>query len=526
MNSFCHLGRFHNFNIIKKYGCPGSTKFSRQKRVQFHRTPNINNLFDYSSIDHLYTLNHSRSKTSQNGYGSNFLGYLDTRFLLPNVICYKPCILLFYKLITVSLLVLELLYNIILLSFLEYALESNRINVFDFLSVFKQPSRFIKNVIRGFTPLYISSERQKLNSRITSKRFRERNKEKINLSNKKYYQKHKDVKKASKRKHSTDVNMETCKDTSENPLKRKHSTGVDKDESKNSRNKKNMESYKDQNHTKEFEKMLARIDKKFCKGTTIEDESTHLPNPDIQQANICVVCDRLIIGTEDVKKISKECLMKNEHCLSVSQYEQHFSLSLKYDLIEQYQVEDSDLHGLLLSPRAQSFCEGKHYQCCSSCYLSLKKSKNDEMSNPPKFSIANGFAIGHIPSVLKFKNKHGEQREKSIDTEKALDDIFSAAISPVRPFGYVHAYTGGSQKCITGHFSFFSVDQSHVGGVLNKYRNIKNVAKNIFIVLCGRMTPDQKRIIKTKVSVLTQTHNFKCHILFVKSYLSSICRPF
>jgi hypothetical protein len=76
----------------------------------------------------------------------------------------------------------------------------------------------------------------------------------------------------------------------------------------------------------------------------------------------------------------------------------------------------------------------------------------------------------------------GELQQKPIDPEKALDDIFSAAISPVRPFGYVHAYTGGSQKYITGHFSFFSVDQSHVGGVLNKYRNIKNVAKNIFIV--------------------------------------------
>jgi len=56
------------------------------------------------------------------------------------------------------------------------------------------------------------------------------------------------------------------------------------------------------------------------------------------------------------------------------------------------------------------------------------------------FPYANGFAIGHIPYVLKFKNKLGELQEKPIDPEKALDDIFSAAISPVRPFGYVHAY--------------------------------------------------------------------------------------
>ena len=129
------------------------------------------------------------------------------------------------------------------------------------------------------------------------------------------------------------------------------------------------------------------------------------------------------------------------------------------------------------------------------------KSKNESNSNnPPKFSIANGFAIGHIPEILRFKTKNGQIKERCVSIENDFDDIFCAAISPARPFGYVHAYTGGSQKFITGHYSFFSVDQSHVGGVLNKYRNIKNAAKNIFIVLCGRMTPDQKRIVQRQVS--------------------------
>ena len=126
--------------------------------------------------------------------------------------------------------------------------------------------------------------------------------------------------------------------------------------------------------------------------------------------------------------------------------------------------------------------------------------KKEEGRNPPKFSIANGFAIGHIPKILRFKSKSGEMKERRVSVENDFDDIFCAAISVSRPFGYVHAYTGGSQKSITGHFSFFSVDQSHVGGVLNKYQNIKNAAKNIFIVLCGRMTPDQKRIVQRQVS--------------------------
>jgi hypothetical protein len=250
-----------------------------------------------------------------------------------------------------------------------------------------------------------------------------------------------------------------------------------------------------------MQKIYSRLDKKFCHATTVNDEDTGKPDPNMQRSNVCVVCDRLIIGMEEVKKISKKHLILNKQCLSVQQYEDHYSLNLKPDLIGQYQVNDIELKDILLSPRAQSFSSGKYYQCCSSCYNSLVKSKNEsDSNNPPKFSIANGFAIGHIPEILRFKTKNGQIKERCVSIENDFDDIFCAAISPARPFGYVHAYTGGSQKSITGHYSFFSVDQSHVGGVLNKYRNIKNAAKNIFIVLCGRMTPDQKRIVQRQVS--------------------------
>jgi hypothetical protein len=277
---------------------------------------------------------------------------------------------------------------------------------------------------------------------------------------------------------------------------------------KNSNQKKSIENSDssdfnifENNNTENMQKIYSRLDKKFCHATTVNDEDTGKPDPNMQRSNVCVVCDRLIIGMEEVKKISKKHLILNKQCLSVQQYEDHYSLNLKPDLIGQYQVNDIELKDILLSPRAQSFSSGKYYQCCSSCYNSLVKSKNESNSNnPPKFSIANGFAIGHIPEILRFKTKNGQIKERCVSIENDFDDIFCAAISPARPFGYVHAYTGGSQKSITGHYSFFSVDQSHVGGVLNKYRNIKNAAKNIFIVLCGRMTPDQKRIVQRQVS--------------------------
>jgi hypothetical protein len=71
----------------------------------------------------------------------------------------------------------------------------------------------------------------------------------------------------------------------------------------------------------------------------------------------------------------------------------------------------------------------------------MLKKKNDD--KPSTFSIANGFAIGQIPHTLKFKDKtgNGEVKTGCIDAQHDPDDLICADISPVRPFGYVHAYT-------------------------------------------------------------------------------------
>ena len=39
---------------------------------------------------------------------------------------------------------------------------------------------------------------------------------------------------------------------------------------------------------------------------------------------------------------------------------------------------------------------------------------------------------------------------------------------------------------------------------MNKYRSIDNAHKNIFVVLCGRMTPDQKQIVRREAEMDTQ----------------------
>ena len=158
------------------------------------------------------------------------------------------------------------------------------------------------------------------------------------------------------------------------------------------------------------------------------------------------------------------------------------------------QVTDDDLKHMLLSPRA-TVVGDDNYTCCQSCYTSLSSSRKKERSTPPKHAIANGFAIGHVPEIVTYTDMNGDTHAKRIHPEMDLNDKLCAAISPVWPFGFVHAFTGGSQKSITGHYSFFSVNQSHVGGVMNKC-NSSGAGKNIFVVLCGRMTPSQRAEIR------------------------------
>ena len=47
--------------------------------------------------------------------------------------------------------------------------------------------------------------------------------------------------------------------------------------------------------------------------------------------------------------------------------------------------------------------------------------------------------------------KYGEMKTRYIDTERDLDDLICPAISPVKPVGYDHIHTAGSQKSIKGH---------------------------------------------------------------------------
>ena len=167
------------------------------------------------------------------------------------------------------------------------------------------------------------------------------------------------------------------------------------------------------------------------------------------QANVCIICDEYICGTDLPVWLSKEKILKNKIRLS--------NPDLPTALSQCYQVEDEELHGILLSPRARYRITGE-YVCCKSCSDSLKDNRIENV--PPKFAIANGWAIGTLPDEI-------------LDL---VTEVTGPLLAIVRPFAYVMSYRGGAHKSIKGSITFFSQD----------------VEQNV------RFTPDQRNIIRKR----------------------------
>ena len=119
---------------------------------------------------------------------------------------------------------------------------------------------------------------------------------------------------------------------------------------------------------------------------------------------------------------------------------------------------------------------------------------------PPKFAIANGFVIGSFPQEIEFINEEGEKVTRKIK-DNELTDILKAMLAPVRMYGYVFAYFGGSQNSIKGNCHFFEMDQNKLGAVMS-HLNQAGIGEHIYVVICGRMTHEQKQIMRTRA------HNF------------------
>ncbi len=127
-------------------------------------------------------------------------------------------------------------------------------------------------------------------------------------------------------------------------------------------------------------------------------------NPHKHRATVCIICDRFIIDTETIHKLTKEDICAHSERLSVKSYEEYYQTTLKAEVKKQYQIQG--LQDMLLSPRSRK--NPDVYATCSVCYTRMKPQMASKRT-PPKFAIANGFIIGSFPKEIKFFNKEGRR---------------------------------------------------------------------------------------------------------------------
>eukprot|EP00956_Cyclotella_meneghiniana_P045048 scaffold350835_cov311-Cyclotella_meneghiniana.AAC.1 len=97
-----------------------------------------------------------------------------------------------------------------------------------------------------------------------------------------------------------------------------------------------------------------------------------------------------------VPSMSTEEVRQHHERLSVQKYEEYYDITLKESLKQEYTVPGFE--GMLLSRRSRKVARGR-YAVCKDCKSSMKP-KHVNRKTPPKFSIANGNAIGTFPTCI------------------------------------------------------------------------------------------------------------------------------
>ncbi len=117
---------------------------------------------------------------------------------------------------------------------------------------------------------------------------------------------------------------------------------------------------------------------------------------------VCIICNRCIIGTEAICKLTKGQILLHKKRLSVETFEEDFETTLKPEVIKQYQINGDDFKGMLLSPQSRKHLDG--YATCSFCFSGMQSHMATKRT-PPKILIANGFVIGSFPQEIQSTNK-------------------------------------------------------------------------------------------------------------------------
>ena len=153
-----------------------------------------------------------------------------------------------------------------------------------------------------------------------------------------------------------------------------------------------------EDHKDDMEDVISRSKKEALK---FLHRTKDPKNPHKHRAIVCIICDRCIIGTEAIRKLTKGQISLHKKRLSVDSYEEYYEITLKPEVTKQYQINIDDFKGMLLSPRSRKYLDG--YATCSVCYSGMQ-SHMATKKNPPKFLIANGFVIGSFPQEIQSTN--------------------------------------------------------------------------------------------------------------------------
>jgi hypothetical protein len=113
--------------------------------------------------------------------------------------------------------------------------------------------------------------------------------------------------------------------------------------------------------------------------------------------------------------------------------------------------------------------------------------------------------LNHQPKVIlvatgKLK---GTNRVVNIEDDTDVSEVMRILISPIRPYGYVMAYTGGKHSKIKGHYQFFEMNQERINAGMHA---LSQNDSNVHVMMCGPMTTEQKSKIRSMAHIDTQKY--------------------
>ena len=148
-------------------------------------------------------------------------------------------------------------------------------------------------------------------------------------------------------------------------------------------------------------------------------QTKHPDDPTQHRAHVCIVCDCFIKAAEPLKTMDRKQLKAHRHRLGIREYEIYHQVTLNNPLISQYHVPT--LPNMLLSQRSRKI--GRGWVTCAHCRSSLR-SDNRSSTKPPKFAIANGFAIGEFPQEIMRVNPVSRcETKRKINIEDVSDEL-------------------------------------------------------------------------------------------------------